>query len=61
MDAKYPLQELEEFTVATAPDATKFKNHVIAISNGNAGAACIAVSDGANWKVIAFGATAAAA
>jgi hypothetical protein len=41
--------------------ATANANRVIVVSNGNAGARCIAVSDGTNWKVVALGATVAAA
>lgn len=47
-----PLTKVDqEFTVATVPDATKYKGRLIYVSNGNAGAACIARSDGTNWKV----------
>lgn len=60
-EPKYPLPELPTFTVATVPDATKFEGHIIYVSNGNAGARCIAVSNGTNWLVISLGSTAIAA
>lgn len=49
---------LRVVTVATAPSASKAgAGAIIYVSNGNAGAACLAVSDGTNWKVVALGAT----
>lgn len=45
------------FTVATAPDAASNAGRVIYLTNGSAGAACAAISDGNNWKVVAIGAT----
>lgn len=61
-DADFPLDpHLQSFTVASVPAASDWKQRMIWVTNGNAGAACVAVSDGANWKVIALGATIAAA
>lgn len=40
-----------EYTVATVPDATLYKGRLIWLSNGSAGAACLARSDGTVWKV----------
>lgn len=49
-------------TVANAPSAaTAGAGALIYVTNGNAGSACLAVSDGTNWKVVALGATIAAA
>lgn len=53
----YPLQKLEEFTLATLPTASDWKNYIVVCSNGAAGARCCAISDGTNWKVVAQGAT----
>lgn len=42
---------LPEYTVANAPAASDFKKgSLIYVSNGSAGAACVAFSDGTNWK-----------
>jgi len=49
------------FTVATAPAASANVGRVIYLSNGSAGSPCAAISDGTNWKVVAIGATIAAA
>ncbi len=47
-----PLLKVDqEFTVAAVPDATLYKGSIIYVSNGSAGAACIARSDGTVWKV----------
>lgn len=37
--------------------ASSWANGLVVCSNGNAGARCLALSDGTNWKVIALGAT----
>lgn len=37
------------FTVATAPSAEDLTGTVVFVSNGLAGAPCLAVSDGTNW------------
>lgn len=60
-DTDFPLKRIESFTVATVPPAADWKGHLIHVSNGSAGAACLAYSDGSNWKVIALGANIAAA
>lgn len=49
------------FTVATLPAAASNVGRVVYVTNGKVGAACAAVSDGTNWKVIDIGATAAIA
>ena len=49
--------KLPLYTVASAPAAASFYGHVIAVTNGDSGALCLAVSDGGNWKRIALGAT----
>jgi hypothetical protein len=51
---------LPSYTVAQANELTptqKAAGAMIYVSNGNAGTACLAVSDGTNWKVVALGAT----
>lgn len=56
------LAELATYTVATLPAAAAGNTGAVAYcSNGNAGAACLVVSNGTAWKVVALGATAAAA
>lgn len=37
--------------------ASSWEGAVAYCTNGNAGAKCLAVSDGSNWKVVALGAT----
>ncbi len=49
------------FTVAMVPAAADNVGRVIYVSNGSAGAACAAISNGVNWKVLALGANIAAA
>lgn len=49
--------KLPLYSVASAPSATTTYGHIIAVTNGNAGALCLAMSDGGNWKRIALGAT----
>lgn len=41
--------KLPEYTVATAPAATGLNGTLIYVSDGLAGAPCVAVSDGTNW------------
>ena len=41
--------DLPAFTVATAPAATGLTGALIYVSNGRAGAPCVAVSNGTNW------------
>jgi hypothetical protein len=51
----------ESYTVATAPSAvTRGAGSLIYVTDGNVGVACLACSDGTNWKVIALGSTIAA-
>ncbi len=40
------------FTVATLPDASANTGRVVYVSDGSAGSATGAISDGTNWKVI---------
>ena len=40
---------LPEYTVATAPAATGLNGTLIYVSDGLAGAPCVAVSNGTNW------------
>ena len=47
---------LKVYDVAGAPSAST-AGRLIWVTDGNSGAATVAVSDGSNWKVIAFGAT----
>jgi hypothetical protein len=47
---------LSEYTVSTVPPAAGGKNRIIVVTNGNAGARCLAVSDGTNWLRVNFGA-----
>ncbi len=41
--------QVPTYTVASAPAATGLTGTVIYVSNGLAGAPCLAVSNGANW------------
>lgn len=44
------------YTVDTVPSAvTLGSGAVIFVSNGDGGSACLAVSDGTNWKVLSLG------
>lgn len=43
------LQFTEAYTVATAPAASKFPRGMIYVSDGAAGSAIVAFSDGTNW------------
>jgi len=49
------------YTVAGAPDATLNAGALIYVSNGDAGSACFAVSDGTDWLVLSLGLAIAAA
>ena len=50
--------KVPSYNVAGAPSAsTAGAGSMIYVTNGNAGAACLAISDGTNWKVDALGAT----
>ena len=50
--------KLASYTIAQLPDAATNAYSVVYCLNGNAGAACLAVSNGTAWKVVALGATA---
>jgi hypothetical protein len=52
--------QMKVYAVNTLP-AAPAAGQIAFCSNGNAGAACFVVGDGSNWKVVALGATAAAA
>lgn len=54
-------QPLPVFTVATLPTAAQFPNHFISVTNGNAGASCLAYCDGINWWPVTLGTTSCAA
>ncbi len=55
------VPKLPSFAVASLPSAaTAGAGAIVYCTNGNAGAACFAVSDGTNWKRIALGATVSA-
>ena len=47
--------ELPSYTVAGAPTASSYTNHIIYVSNGDAGSPCLAVSNGTNWLVVSLG------
>lgn len=51
---------LDEFTVATLPDAEVHAHKIIFVSDGAAGDPCLAFSDGEDWLRIALGAAVAA-
>jgi len=44
------------YTFAARPAASAYPSHLIHVSDGNAGAPCLAVSDGTNWLRIPLGA-----
>jgi hypothetical protein len=52
--------KLSTYTVATLPNAAAHTNRIIHVSNGNAGAACLAWSNGTSWLRIVPGAAVAA-
>ena len=49
------LITLKTYNVAGVPSASP-AGQIIFVTDGNAGAATVAVSDGSNWKVVALGA-----
>lgn len=49
--------KLVSHTVANAPAASTYPNHIIYVSNGDAGSPCLAVSNGTNWLRVALGST----
>lgn len=48
---------LKSYLLADLPSAVANPYAVVYCLNGNAGAACVAVSNGTAWKVVALGAT----
>ena len=50
------IMTLRSYAVSGVPSASP-AGQMIYVTDGNAGAATVAVSDGANWKVVALGAT----
>jgi len=53
--------KLTQYTVATLPTAQASNTGLVFYcTNGDAGSPCLAVSNGTNWKVVAFGATVSA-
>jgi uncharacterized protein YaiE (UPF0345 family) len=55
------LVQVPTYTVATAPSAASIAGALIYVSNGAAGAAILAFSNGTDWKRSDTGATIAAA
>lgn len=53
-------QRLHYSAVAALPSAAGRTGEIIAVTNGDAGALCLAISDGTNWKRVVLGATVAA-
>lgn len=47
------------YTVATLPPAAQNTGRIVLCSNGNAGANCLAVSNGTAWLRVVFGAAVA--
>lgn len=52
--------KLSTYTVASLPSASAHTNRLIIVSNGNAGAPCLAYSNGTSWLRIVPGAAVAA-
>jgi hypothetical protein len=48
---------LKSYLLADLPSAVANPYAMVYCLNGNAGAACVAVSNGTDWKVVALGAT----
>jgi hypothetical protein len=46
---------LPTYTVAALPAAASNTGRIVRCSNGNAGAACLAVSNGTSWLRVVFG------
>jgi hypothetical protein len=51
--------KLSSYTVATVPNAAAHTNRLIIVTNGNAGAPCLAYSNGTSWLRIVPGAAVA--
>lgn len=47
---------LRSYSVSSAPSATTFDQHLIYVTNGDAGQPCLAVAQGGVWKRISLGA-----
>lgn len=61
LDAAYAPLYLPTYTTATLPTpSAAIAGQLVRVSDGNAGAACLAECNGAAWKVIALGATCSA-
>ena len=58
---KITVQNFFKLPTGTVAEVNAYSNKAAGqlayVSNGNAGAACLAVYDGSNWKVVALGAT----
>ena len=50
------IMTLRSYAVSEVPSASP-AGQMIYVTDGNSGAATVAVSDGSNWKVVALGAT----
>ena len=50
------IMTLKSYAVSGVPSASP-AGQMIYVTDGNSGAATVAVSDGSNWKVVALGAT----
>jgi len=50
------IMTLKSYALEGVPSASP-AGQMIYVTDGNAGAATVAVSDGSNWKVVALGAT----
>ena len=59
-EAANKTHTLPTYTVATLPSAAGHPQRLIWVSNGNAGVACMAVSNGTSWLRITPGAAVAA-
>ena len=50
------IMTLRSYAVSAVPSASP-AGQMIYVTDGNSGAATVAVSDGSNWKVVSLGAT----
>jgi len=61
---KISVQNFFKLPTGTVAEVNAYSNksagQLAYVTDGNAGAACLAVYDGSNWKVVALGATIAA-
>lgn len=51
---------LDSFAVAGLPSAAAYSGKMVFVSNGAAGSACLAYSNGTNWLQVALGAAVSA-